>query len=148
MGTTTMQLAFFPGVMLSLQWPFIASYSWFVITLLTCASVSDAIGKLIARKINMRKKCYLIYSLTRNIMFTFICMLTLDNIAPVVFRANWYLVFALFCFAMTFGYLMTIGMKHGTDDSIPNKAIAGKLINLHASLGMCLGSVLGLLLLS
>ena len=148
LGTTIMQLAFFPGVMLSLQWPFIESYPWFIITLLLCASISDGLGKLVAKVFVSRKHCFLPISLARNISFTMMCMLTLWGIMPVVFKASWYLVFALFWFASTFGYLLTVGAKHGTDDTVSHKPTAGKLIGLHASIGMAIGSTLGLILLS
>ena len=46
--TTTVQMAFFPGVMLEYQWGFIDDFSWFVITVVTFASLSDTFGRWLA----------------------------------------------------------------------------------------------------
>ena len=68
-------MAFFPGVMLESQWSFIDDFSWFVITLITFASLCDTLGRWFASFINLPKWGYLGASIIRGALFTLIYLL-------------------------------------------------------------------------
>lgn len=70
-------MAFFPGVLLEYQWSFIDDFSWFVITVVTLASVSDTFGRFLAAKVDfVTKRHYLLSSIIRGVFFTTMCLLT------------------------------------------------------------------------
>mmetsp|Transcript_39509 Transcript_39509/g.51719 ORF Transcript_39509/g.51719 Transcript_39509/m.51719 type:complete len:142 (+) Transcript_39509:835-1260(+) len=141
-------MSFFPGVMLGIQWSFIKDYSWFVITLVTFASLCDSFGRFVASKVNLPKPMYLLSCIIRGALFTPICLLTFFGVAPVIFQATWFMVMGLFFFAVTFGYWVTIGFKHGSDESTVDQGTAGTIVGFHMTFGICLGSTLALTLLS
>jgi hypothetical protein len=48
--TYTVQFAFYPGVMLEYQFTFTKNFSWFVIVVVTYASLGDTLGRWLAGK--------------------------------------------------------------------------------------------------
>ena len=109
-------MAFFPGVMLKYQWTFIDNFSWFVITLVTYASVCDTIGRYIAGKKDLvSKRSFFVSALVRGVFFVAIFMLTYEGVYVKVFGSDWFIILALGIFASTAGYWTTIGMKYGCD---------------------------------
>ena len=137
-------MAFFPGVMLGFQWHFIDDFDWFVVTLVTYASLCDSLGRFVASKLNLPKPWYLLSSILRGVMFSGICLLTFFGVAPVIFQADWWMIMGLFFFASTFGYWVTIGFKHGSDESTVDQATAGTIVGFHMTFGICLGSTIAL----
>ena len=94
----------------NLQWKFIDDYSWFVITLVTFASLSDTFGRWLAAQVRfVNKRLYLLSTVVRGAMFSGICLLTFFGVYSVWFGATWWLMFGLFCFASSFGYWITLG---------------------------------------
>ena len=77
-------------------------------------------------------------------IFSGICLLTFFGVAPVVFQADWWMIMGLFFFASTFGYWVTIGFKHGSDESTVDQATAGIIVGFHMTFGICLGSTIAL----
>lgn len=105
--------------MLEYQWSFINDFSWFVITLVTYASLADTIGRWIAGHFDLiSKRHYFLSCILRGAMFTFICLLTFFGVWEEVFAATWFLVGGLFFFASSFGYWITLGFKYGTDATV------------------------------
>ena len=49
-------MAFFPGLMLGLQWTFIKSYDWFAVTLVTLASFADLLGRSLGSYVEIFSK--------------------------------------------------------------------------------------------
>ena len=144
-------MAFFPGVMLSpgLQWKFIDDYSWFVITLVTFASLSDTFGRWLAAQVRfVSKRLYLLSTVVRGAMFSGICLLTFFGVYSVWFGATWWLMFGLFCFASSFGYWITLGFQYGADESTGDQGVAGTIVGFHMTFGICLGSTIAILFLS
>jgi len=74
-------MAFFPGVMLGIQWNFIDDFSWFVITLVTFASVSDTFGRWLAGQVDLVPKYhYFLSNIIRGVLFTVIYLLTFEGV--------------------------------------------------------------------
>ena len=141
-------MAFFPGVMLESQWSFIDDFSWFVIILITFASLCDTLGRWFASFINLPKRAYLIASIIRGALFTLIYLLAFCGVWSSGLESTAFEIIALFGFASTFGYFVTIGFKHGSDESTVDQGIAGTICGFHMTLGITLGSTLALTLLS
>jgi len=51
-------------------------------------------------------------------------------------------------FAGSCGYLTTVGMKYGSDKTTINRGLAGTIMGIHLSFGICLGSTLAIAFLS
>ena len=113
------QTAFFPGIMLGIQWHFIKNYSYFVVTLVTYASVCDFGGKFLARNGSKLapKQYFLLSCMVRTVMLSAICLLTYFGVYLTIFGADWWMVMGLFFFAGTFGFWITLGFKYGADES-------------------------------
>lgn len=63
--------------MLEYQWSFISDFSWFVITLVTYASLSDTIGRWLAGRFDLiPKRHYFLSCIMRGAFFTVVCLLT------------------------------------------------------------------------
>ena len=79
--TYTVQMAFFPGVILKYQWTFIKSFSWFAITAITLASFADTIGRTIGSyAVVIPKRWFLLASILRGAIFTTLCLLTYEGV--------------------------------------------------------------------
>ena len=142
-------MAFFPGVMLKYKWSFIDSFSWFVITLVTYASVCDTIGRYIAGKKDfVPKRPFLLSSLIRGIFFTGLFLLTYNGVAVEVFGSDWFIILALGIFASTAGYWTTVGMKYGSDEETKDQGLAGTIMGFHLTLGISVGSTFAIVFLS
>jgi len=103
--------------MLESKWSFINDFSWFVITLVTFASLCDTLGRWAAQIINIPKRIYLLASIVRGVFFTTIYVMAFCNVWSSVLGSTWFNIVALFFFASTFGHSVTIGFKHGSDES-------------------------------
>ncbi len=138
-------MAFFPGVLLEYQWSFISDFSWFVITVVTFASLADTFGRWLAAKVDfVTKRHYLLACIIRGKFFTVMCLLTFFGVYKEIFAATWFLILGLFLLASTFGYFITLGFKHGSDESTKDQGIAGTIVGFHMTFGICLGSTLAL----
>ena len=142
-------MAFFPGVMLKYKWSFIDSFSWFVITLVTYASVCDTIGRYIAGwRDFVPKRVFFASSLIRGIFFIALFMLTYEGVYSKVFGSDWFMIVALGCFASTAGYWTTVGMKYGSDGETKDQGLAGTIMGFHLTLGISIGSAVAIVCLS
>ena len=84
--TYWVQFTFFPGVMLEYQFTFTPNFSWFVILVVTYASVADTIGRFIAGRVDLIPKRQLLYwCCNRAVVFTVLYMLTFEGIASWFF---------------------------------------------------------------
>jgi len=146
--TTTVQMAFFPGVMLQSKWSFIDDFSWFVITLVTFASLCDTLGRWAVQMINLPKRAYLVSSLIRGAFFTIVYLLAFFNVWSSFLESTTFEIISLFVLATTFGYMVTIGFKHGSDESNIDQGTAGTIVGFHMTFGIFLGSALALSVLS
>lgn len=75
-------------------------------------------------------------------------MLTFEKVWPRFFGNQVYVIVMLGLFAATCGYLTTIGMKYGSDEDTKNRGLAGTIMGIHLSFGICLGSTIALAFLS
>ena len=141
-------MAFFPGVMLESKWSFIDDFSWFVITLVTFASLCDTFGRWVASIVELPKESYLLISIIRGTIFTVIYLLAFLGVWPTVLESTGFDIIALFFLASSFGYFVTIGFKHGSDESTIDQGTAGTICGFHMTFGITLGSTLALTLLS
>lgn len=148
---TAVQMSFFPGVMLSpdFQWGFISDYSWFVITLVTYASLSDTIGRWVAGRADLvSKKNYLLSNIVRGIIFTIIYLLTFFDVSENFLGSTWFIMVGLLVFATTYGYFITLGFKYGSDETTGDQGMAGTIVGFHMTFGICFGSAIALAFLS
>lgn len=116
--TYAVQFTFFPGVMLEYQFSFIPNFSWFVIVVVTYASVGDTIGRWLAGKKDLISKPSLLgVCIVRGAFFTVAYMLTFEGIWPRFFGSQVFVIVMLGLFSLSCGYLATIAMKYGSDSS-------------------------------
>jgi len=109
-------MMFFPGVILQYQLSFIPDFSWFVIFVVTYASVVYIIGSFIAGNIDIiPKKLYLLVAVMRAALFTTTYILTYKNVAPEFFKSDAFVLINLGLFGMSYGFVATLGMKFGSD---------------------------------
>ena len=149
--STAVQMSFFPGVMLSpdFQWGFISDYSWFVITLVTYASLSDTLGRWLAGMADLvPKKHFLLSSVIRGVIFTVIYLLTFFDVSENFLGSTWFIMLGLLIFATTYGYWITLGFKYGSDETTGDQGIAGTIVGFHMTFGICFGSAIALGFLS
>lgn len=147
--TQGVQMAFFPGVMLKYQWGFIKDFSWFVITLVTYASICDTIGRYIAGwRDFIPKNSFFASAIIRGVFFVVIFMLMYEGVYVKVFGSDWFIIVALGCFASTAGYWTTVGMKYGCDENTKDQGLAGTIMGFHLTLGISLGSAVAIACLS
>ena len=145
----TVQMAFFPGVMLGFQWPFIPNFSWFVITVVTYASFGDTMGRTAAKHFDfLSKETFLMTCSIRGVLFTTVYLLAFYKVATVVFGSTWFMIISLGIFAASCGYWTTIGMKYGSGRETGDMALAGSIMGFHITLGISLGSTLALIFFS
>lgn len=101
-------MAFFPGVMLEYKWGFIDDFSWFVITLVTYASLCDTLGRFLASIVTVTsKKHYLLSSIIRGVFFTTLYLFTFFDVS--IFTTTWMIILSLFFLATSYGYWITLG---------------------------------------
>ena len=147
--STAVQFSFYPGVMLSsdFQWSFISDYSWFVITLVTYASVADSLGRFVAGRVDIvPKKHYLLSCIIRGIIFSLLYVLTFYGVSEAFLGSTAFIMIGLLLFASTFGYWVTLGFKYGSDESTVDQGTAGSIVGFHMTLGISVGSTLALTL--
>lgn len=142
-------MAFFPGVMLKYQWSFISNFSWFVITLVTYASVCDTIGRYIAGLKDFIPKSYFpLSSIVRGMLFVTIYILMFEGTDEAVFRSDWLEIVVLGTFVGSAGYLTNVGFKYGSDESTKDQGLAGTIMGFHLTLGISIGSTIAILFFS
>jgi len=146
--TFTIQYSFYPGVILKYEPSFFTSFSWFVICVVTYHSFWDTIGRYLGGKISLiNKEQFMAASLSR-IIFVVFYLLTFKSIQPQIFGSNWFIIANLTLFSVSCGYLSTIGMNFGADETTVNQSLAGSIMGFHLTLGICLGSAIALIFLS
>jgi hypothetical protein len=147
--TFAVQFSFYPGVMLEYQFSFIPNFNWFVIVVVTYASLGDSFGRWLAgiRDLISKEALWKV-CMVRNVFFTTAYLLTFEGVWPKFLGNQAYVIVMLGLFAASCGYLTTIGMKYGSDESTKNRGLAGTLMGMHLSFGICLGSTIALAFLS
>ena len=135
--------------MLEYQFSFIPNFSWFVIVVVTYASVGDTVGRWLAGKKDLISKPSLLgVCIVRGAFFTVAYMLTFEGIWPKFFGSQTFVIVMLGLFALSCGYLATISMKYGSDASTVHQGLAGTIMGIHLSFGISLGSTLAIAFLS
>jgi len=86
--------------------------------------------------------------IVRSIFFIFTYMCTDENVAPGLFKSNWFILVNLGLFATSFGYWTSIGMKFGSAAETKNQGLAGAIMGFHLTFGICLGSAIAIIFLS
>jgi hypothetical protein len=143
------QFTFFPGVMLEQQLSFIPNFSWFVITIVTFASLCDTVGRTLADYFELvSSKNFLSSVIVRSAFFILTYMLTYENVAPGLFKSDWMILTNLGLFASSFGYWTSLGMKYGSASETKNQGLAGAIMGFHLTFGICLGSAIAIIFLS
>jgi len=133
--------SFFPGVILQNELSFFNNFSWFVIFIVTYASVCDTIGRWIAGKFDfIPKPWFLVACLIRVVVFLITYLLTFEKVGESFFNSDVFVLVNLGLFAISCGYLSTIGMKFGSDETTKDQGLAGTIMGFHLTLGICLGS--------
>lgn len=88
---------------------------------MTYASWADTLGRYIAGKKDFFGKSKVLpVCLVRGIFFTVMYMMTFEGVASVFFGSQWFVIVMLFWFALSCGYLSTVGMKFGSDSETKN----------------------------
>ena len=148
--TFTIQYTFYPGVMLSssLEPTFFTDFSWFVITLVTYHSFWDTVGRYLAGIFNILPKKVFLWACLSRIIFVVFYMLMHDGKDPSLWASNWFIIVNLTLFSFTCGYLSTLGMNYGSDETTLNQSLAGSIMGFHLTFGICLGSAIALICLS
>lgn len=81
-------------------------------------------------------------------IFVVFYMLTFKTYKPEIFGSNWFIVTNFTLFSVSCGYLSTIGMNFGADETTKNQSLAGSIMGFHLTFGICLGSAIALIFLS
>lgn len=147
----TVQFSFYPGVILEpqFQFSFTSNFSWFVITVVTFYSVMDVFGRFLANIKDLISKGALFpVNILRAIFFTVLYVLTWEQVCEQFFGNQWFIIILLGLFSSTCGYLVTVGMKYGSDEESGDRSIAGTLLGIHLSFGITLGSTIAILFFS
>ena len=85
---------------------------------MTYASVCDTIGRYIAGKFDfIPKPWYLWVCLIRVVLFLITYLLTFEKVGESFFNSDFFVLLNLGLFAISCGYLSTIGMKFGSDET-------------------------------
>ena len=139
--TFAIQYSFFPGIMFVNEPTFFTNFSWFVISVVTFHSVLDTIGRYIGGRFPtlVPKDRYLLACLSRFI-FVPLYLLTFYDIS--FFNSNWFIIVNLLLFSISCGYLSTIGMNFGCDETTNDQSLAGSIMGFHLTLGICIGSTI------
>ena len=58
------------------------------------------------------------------------------------------MVMSLAAFASTFGYWTALGMKYGSDETTVDRGTAGVIMGFHLTVGLSIGSALGMIFFS
>lgn len=116
---------------------------------MTYASLADTLGRWLANlKDLISKQALLWVCIVRGACFTAAYMLTFEGVWPRFFGSQWFVIIMLGFFAASCGYLTTVGMKYGSDESTVNRGLAGTIMGIHLSFGICLGSTIAIAFLS
>lgn len=117
--TFAIQYTFYPGVIFKHQLGFFPDFGWFVIFIVTFHSFWDTVGRWLAGKINLIPKSkFLLASMSR---FVFFVVYLLSNKSDnQIFRQDWFIITLFFLFSLSCGYLSTLGMNYGSDESTQN----------------------------
>lgn len=116
---------------------------------MTYASLADTLGRSLANLKDLISKPQTLWvCLVRGAFFTVLYLLTFEIGTNPFFGNQWWIIAMLGLFAATCGYLITVGMKYGSDEQTLNRTIAGTLMGIHMSFGICLGSTFAIAFLS
>mmetsp|Transcript_39653 Transcript_39653/g.28648 ORF Transcript_39653/g.28648 Transcript_39653/m.28648 type:complete len:116 (+) Transcript_39653:986-1333(+) len=111
-------------------------------------NVCDTIGRMLAKRFELvSKKNFNKISLFR-LIFIVTYMLTFEGVAPDFFGSNAFIIINLFLFAVSCGYLSTLGMMYGSDESTVDQGMAGTIMGIHLTIGILVGSTIALIFLS
>jgi MFS family permease len=127
------------------------SYSWFVVSILMFHSLLDTIGRYCAgipQMMALIPKGCLLGACCSRIIFVVLYMLTILKVNENIFGSDWFILSLFTVFSISCGYLSTIGMVYGTDDSTKNKSLAGSIMGFSLIFGITLGSFIAMLCLS
>mmetsp|Transcript_86260 Transcript_86260/g.118937 ORF Transcript_86260/g.118937 Transcript_86260/m.118937 type:complete len:163 (-) Transcript_86260:51-539(-) len=144
----TVQFAFYPGVTLAYEPSFFVDFSWFVIALMIFTNVCDTIGRILAKRFEVIPKKYFNKISLFRIIFIVTYMLTYEGVAENFFGSNAFIIINLMLFAISCGYLSTLGMKYGSDQSTVDQGMAGTIMGIHLTVGILIGSTIALIFLS
>ena len=136
---------FFPGVTLNYQLSFISSYTWFVIFIVSYASIMDTFGRLIAGWVDViPKKWYLPACVLRLTLLCLSFSLTMNNVEPYIFQSDWYIILNVGLSAYTCGHFGTIGMKFGSDKETGDPSLAATIMAMWLMFGIFFGSTIAI----
>ena len=118
-------------------------YSWFVVSILMFHSFLDTLGRYLASipkfAALVPKKFYLLACFSR-FLFVILYMLTIKKVNEDIFGSDWFILTLFTLFSISCGYLSTIGMVYGTDETTENKALAGAIMGFSLIFGITFGS--------
>ena len=151
--TFGIQYTFYPGVMFMVEPEFFQKYdySWFVVSILMYHSLLDTLGRYCAgvpKLAALIPKNYLFGASCGRIIFVVLYMLTIWKVNESIFGSDWFILSLFTLFSISCGFLSTIGMVHGTDDTTKNKSLAGSIMGFALIFGITLGSFIAMLCLS
>ena len=96
----------------------------------------------------MIKKTEFMKACLCRLIFVLFYMLTIKSYIPEIFGSTWFIVTNFTLFSVSCGYLSTIGMNFGADETTENQSLAGSIMGFYLTLGICLGSAIALIFLS
>ena len=129
---------------------FFTNYSYFAIFIVTFHSLCDTIGRYlggIEKLANMIPKKWFMLACMGRVVFVVLYLFTFTGVEKQIFSSDWFIIANLGLFSISCGFLSTIGMKYGSDESCYNQALAGSLMGFHMVFGICLGSAIALIFL-
>lgn len=120
-----------------------------MIVVVTYASLADTLGRWLAgRRDLISKQGLLGVCIVSGLFFTLAYMLTFEGVWPRFFGSQWFVIILLGLFAASCGYLTTVGMKYGSDESTVFRGLAGTIMGIHLSFGISVGSTIAIAFLS
>jgi hypothetical protein len=146
--TFTIQYSFYPGVILGTELTFFKDFSWFVITVVTFHSFWDTIGRFVAGSWNFIPKEWFLAASVSRLIFVVLYILTFDGANQAFFGSDSFVIILFLFFSVSCGYLSTLGMNYGSDDTTGNQSLAGSIMGFHLTFGIVLGSTVALLFFS
>ena len=111
-------MTFFPGVVLIKKLDFFTDYTWYAIWIITLHNTLDTFGRYIASWVVIIKKKYYVLACLCRLVFVVTYLLFYFEIAPHIFRNDVFIIVNLCLFAISCGYLGTLGMCYGSDKDV------------------------------
>lgn len=117
--TFGIQYCFYPGVVSEKRMDFISIDWWFPL-LSTFHSFFDTLGRYLAGVGNIvPKKIFLPVSFGRVILIIPYVLIA-ECVREGILGQDWFLILLFFIFSITCGYLSTLGMNYGSDETTVN----------------------------